>query len=314
MNNKWKLILFILILNTVTIWLAVLTGGSSENIKIVACDVGQGDAILATYKNYQVLIDGGPNDRVINCLSKYMGFWDRNIELVILTHPQTDHFTGLVEVYKRYTVDLMIANNLDSGTQEYKVLKSLVGGSDTKVITPETGVKMRLGLIYLDILHPSKKFLLENTQEIAFENTGNKTREEMQASTKGDNVLGAFTSNRDPNDFSIVAVLSFKDFDALLTGDIGPKISDVLSESGQIKDVDYIKIPHHGSKNGLSNGLLEATMPEIAVISAGKNNRYGHPHQEIIKLLTENDTKILGTYELGDVVVESDGEKIWLGN
>ncbi len=281
--------LFILILALIGLSLGV---SPDENLHLIACDVGQGDAILAVNKNTQILIDGGPDERVLQCLGKYLPFWDRDLELVILTHPQVDHYGGLIEVFTRYHVDTFVANGLDSGASSYQALKKAVGGSGARVVNPREGLVLRVGLIYLDILSPSQSLL---TQE---------------ASDSEANVLGAYTSTRDANDFSVVAILRLGEFDALLTGDIGPtEIPEILA-LGKVKDVEYIKIPHHGSKNGLTLELLEASSPETAVISVGKNS-YGFPSEEVLQMLEEAKVRTLRTDTEGDIEVVSDGLSFW---
>ena len=303
MQIRWKYILGGLFLIASAIWLAIFVF-PDKNLHIIACDVGQGDAILAVYGKTQILVDGGPNDRVLDCLSRHLPFWDREIELVILTHPQTDHYTGLIEVFRRYTINKLIANPIDSSAQAYQVLKNEVGGSGTQVVYPTSGMVIRLGLMHLDILHPPHQYFEEIGAGLTPQNNGG--------------VLGVYTTKRDPNDFSIVAILTLGEFDALLTGDIGPQISNIIAEQLEVsasRGIEYIKVPHHGSKNGLSKDLLDVVSPKIAVISAGKNNRYGHPHQEVIELLsnppTGGEIKILRTDELGDVEILTDG-KSWL--
>ena len=293
MTYKTKIILALLVLVAATTWLAVYFY-PEKRLHLIACDVGQGDAILVTYGTTQILVDGGEGRDVLDCLSRYVPFWDRTIELVVLTHPQKDHFGGLIDVFRRYKVGHFLANSLDSGSQEYEVLKSVVGGGSTDVINPTSGMALGLGLIRLEIVWPTEEFSLANSR-----------------STSG-NVLGATTTTRDPNDFSIVTVLRLGEFDALLTGDIGPKIIDRILETGIIGDMEYIKIPHHGSKNGLTDNLLRFTDPEVAVISVGEKNRYGHPHKEVLELLSDQDIKILRTDVEGDVIVVSDGERWWI--
>jgi len=273
----WKYILGFLLLTTVSIWFAVFQVNDSD-LHIIACDVGQGDAILATYKNIQILTDGGPaNNKVIGCLSKHMPFWDREIEMVILTHPQADHFGGLTEVFRRFKVKNFIGEQVDASSSAYSLLKSLVGGSGTKVIVPKTGMKIRYNSIYLDIVWPQEGL----------------TSSEL-------------------NDYSIVFVLTYGGFEALLTGDIGPDKTGEILATGLINKVNYLKVPHHGSKNGLTKELLEVSEPEVAVISVGKNNSYGHPHEETLKLLRDKDIKILRTDEKGDIEVVNDGKKWWI--
>jgi competence protein ComEC len=303
MKKYWFLLLTVLSLTAFLIWFSVINY-PKETMSVIACDVGQGDSFLVTYKNFQILIDGGPNEKVLGCLSEYMPFWDNSVEVVILSHPQKDHFAGLIKVFENYDVKYFLTTALDSGSQEWSVLKNLVGGSTTKVLNPETGNKYRFGLIYLDILHPSGVYVSMNS-----------TPADGTKDPTNGNVLGAITSKRDPNDFSVVLILSFKEFNALFTGDIGPELSGlVINEITRkvIKDIEYIKVPHHGSKNGLTKELLDAVDPEVAVISAGKDNSYGHPHQEILEMLANHGVRVFRTDLEGDVVVESDGKSIWV--
>ena len=300
MGVKWKYFFAVLVLIMIVVWLAVLTY-PKKRLHLIACDVGQGDAVLITYGETQILIDGGPDRRVLDCLYKHMPFWDREIELIIVSHPQADHYSGVIEVLRRYSVGAYVSSGLDSSSQDYSLLRSVVGGSGIRVINPTSGMVIRLGMIYLDILHPSKEFLSANSTSLI-------TR-------KGKNVLGMYTSTRDPNEFSVVLILRLGEFDALFTGDIGPAISNSIAETIKvkgIKDVEYIKIPHHGSKNGVTKKLIDAVEPEIAVISVGAKNRYGHPHEEILKILGDRDIRIMRTDEMGDVEIISDGERFWL--
>lgn len=293
MNKRiWFYILFLIVLITSTIWLAVLFFPEKE-FKIIACDVGQGDAILAVYGKTQILFDGGPDNSVLDCLNENISFWDRKIEIIVLTHPQKDHYVGLIEVLKRYDVENFLTTELDSDSQDFRVLKKAVGGEGSAVHSAKSGMRMRLGLIYLDIVWPMEDFVSEKSSRVLSE-----------SSEESSKVLGTRTTDSDPNDFSIVANIRFKKFDALMTGDIGPGVTDEIIKTGLLKDVDYIKIPHHGSKNGITEELLDITNPEVAVISSGKNNPYGHPHEEALKILRDRDIKILRTDSGEDVVIE----------
>lgn len=293
MNQKtWKYLIGILALALISAITALITY-PEEKLHLIACDVGQGDAILAVYKDIQILIDGGPGSRVLNCLENHIPYWDREIEVVVLTHPQSDHYTGLIEVFRAYGVDTFVISGLDSSNQGFNLLKKVVGGSDTRVVEVKNNMVIRLGLIHLDIIHPSEEFIAGN------------------ASLIESDVLGFYTSNDDPNEFSIVATLGLKDFKALLTGDVSGKLLDELVERGKIEKTNYIKIPHHGSRNGISEKLLEMTEPEIAVISAGKDNSYGHPHKETLEILKDKNIKILRTDQMGDIEIITDGERIW---
>jgi len=302
--DRFKYVLTTLILVVTVVWLATFSA-PSDNLEIIACDVGQGDAFLITHKSDQILVDGGPGEKVVECLDKHLPFWDRNIELVVLSHPQSDHFGGLIEVFQKYNVETFLTSGLDASSQSFSLLKSMVGGSSTDVVNVSSGQDVGIGLIHLDILHPSREFVAMNgVKEVQEEEVGEK-----------EEVLGSFTYNNDANDFSVVVLLSYRNFDALFTGDIDPKISNEVADdllSRDITNIEYLKVPHHGSKNGLSEKLLDVVGPDVAVISVGKNNRYNHPSQEVIDMLNNEGAKILRTDEMGEVVVETDGETVWV--
>ena len=280
----WKYIFIVLLLVASTVWLSIFFF-SDNNLHLITCDVGQGDAILVVFNKTQILIDGGPNNKIINCLSKHLPFWDRTLEAVFLTHSQKDHYQGLINVFERYKVDYFFANTLESGDPEYQVLKNLVRGSNTKVINPTSGLKVGNSLIYLDIVWPLED--LETEESIG--------REDKL------------------NEFSIVSVLNFGEFSALLTGDIESDISDQLSDNQLVKKTIVLKVPHHGSKNGLTKNLLEIIKPQVAVISVGKNS-YGHPHKETLDLLNEFDVRTFRTDISGDIEVVTNGKKWWKEN
>jgi competence protein ComEC len=248
------------------------------NLHIIACDVGQGDAILTIYKNIQILTDGGPDNKVLDCLGKHLPFWDREVELVISTHPDADHSTGLINVIKKYKVDKILVNPVETGSETYRVLESVVGSRGVGVIKPAKGMHLRLDLIYLDI-------------------------------------VSEFDSqNSDTNANSIVYKLKFGKFLALFPGDIPLRVSDELALF--LGPVNYIKIPHHGSKNGLTQNLLEKLVPGgsakvVGVISVSKKNPWGFPSPEILKMLGDRNIQILQTDLIGDVEVVTDGGKIW---
>lgn len=293
MQSKSKYLILSLVLIVITVWIFVFESPDNK-FHLIACDVGQGDAILATYKDIQILVDGGPNNKVLDCLSKYVPFWDRKIEIVMLSHPQTDHYTGLIEVFKRYKVEYFLANALNSDAPAYEALKEEVKLKKIRVVNPMFGFGIRVGDIRLDIVWPTLEFLSAEGADI---NSQGK--------------LGTFSSKKDPNDFSIQAILSFGNFDAYLTGDIGPEEIPSVLATGIIKKAEYLKVPHHGSKNGLTKEYLDAINPKIAVISAGRNNIYGHPHKETLEMLKEDlpaGRQVLRTDEEGNIEIVSDGK------
>lgn len=246
-----------------------------KNLHLIACDVGQGDATLIIYGSSQVLIDGGSTNKVLDCLGKYIPFWDRKIEAVMLTHPDSDHYTGLIEVIKRYKVDNYLDNGLTSSSQNYKVLRKEVGGRGIKEVIAKKGTGIRVGKMYLDIVSPEEA-----------------------------------DKEADSNDNSLVIDLKYGSFEAMLSGD-APK--EILNKVSAKVPLDYLKLSHHGSKTGTDAFTLDNLMPKLAIISVGKNN-YGHPNEEVLKVLEERKIKTLRTDELGDVETVSNSKGYWIEN
>ena len=284
----WKYI-YLLLLLVLSLAVIAVFQLPDKNLHIIACNVGEGDATLLVYANTQVLIDGGPDKKVLSCLGKYLPFYDRSLELVILTHPDRDHLFGLIDVLRNYKVDNFLYNPINVSKPEYRVLEKEVGRVGVKTINP-LGVKsLGLGLMHLDIISPSDELI-----------------------SSGKNPLdGREIPDSQTNSFSIVNLLHFGSFSALLTGDMTPEVSDELAGKNLIGSVDYIKTPHHGSKNGLTENLLKILTPRIAVISVGKNN-YGHPAPEILEMLKKYGVKVLRTDEMGDIEIITDGVKFWI--
>ncbi len=257
----------------------------SEDLRVVFCDVGQGDAIyIKTPGGQDILIDGGPDEKVLNCLSKNMPFWDREIELIVATHPDADHITGLISVLDRYS----LINYVSEKTENQGILvKKLQAKLAEKKITANS-LKSGDRIVFADqtkieVLWPSENVLKNNT--IALKNS-----------------YSIITDN----DLSIVTLLTYGDFKLLLTGDAGVSVLSIIQD--EIGDIDILKVPHHGSKTGMDQKILSSITPEVAVISVGKNNRYGHPAKQIMELLLDNNIKTLRTDQVGDIQITSNGK------
>jgi competence protein ComEC len=267
-----------------------------DKLHLVFCDVGQGDAVLVIYKNNQILIDGGPDQSVLNCLSKHLPFWDRKIELVLLTHPDGDHFTGLIPVMERFKVGKFLANPfIIKGNSNLEKLARIVEEKKIEVYSPLQGDQVKLANIKLDVLWPDKQIATEIEK----------------ASKINQEKIGSFWvldgSLVDSNQHSIVANLSYGNFDALLTGDIPAEESKLLSWQKKIFPVEVLKASHHGSGKDNPDELYRESKPELVVFSVGKNS-FGHPSGELIDKILKRKIKVRRTDLGGDVVVVVNGE------
>ena len=250
---------------------------------LVFCNVGQGDGIfIRTPKGLDILVDGGPDDSILACLSKHMPFWDRDLELVILTHPHQDHFMGLFSVLKNYKVTSFATENLQNKTVGFAKLMELLKTQSVPTRFVFAGDKFLLkDGVYFEIVGPTKEFLKETSPEGFIGESGE---------------FG-----------SVETLIKYKDFSALLTGDSqASELGEILKQVQNDKELSVLQVPHHGSKTGLTSEILDALKPKAAVISVGKNS-YGHPTPFTLQLLKDKGIKTLRTDQDGDVEIVSDG-------
>jgi len=255
-------------------------------------DVGQGDAIfLRTPKGLDILIDGGPDDSVLSCLAGHMPFWDRDLEVVILTHPHADHLGGLIDTVSRYKIKNFATVDLRNDTGAFRALIDQLKKQNIKIRYLYAGDRFVFkDGVSLDIVGPSRGFL------------------ELTSPTGTIGEKSEFAN--------IESLFKYKDFSILLTGDSQAVELDEAIESGRITKVDVLQVPHHGSKTGLNSDILDVLSPELAVVSVGKNNKYGHPTEFILKILRDKpalpagkDIMILRTDENGETEIITDGGK-----
>jgi len=252
-----------------------------DRYSIIMCDVGQGDSILIQFKDTQMLIDGGPSSDVLDCLSSFMPFWDTTIDIIVLTHPQSDHFGGLLSVFDSYNVSRLLATEVENSSDAYQEFKKKVIEEGSDIIIARENMTLSIADAHVTVINPDIPVVSGQ--------------------------LGDLETRCDLNEFSITLLFDYKDFEMLLTGDIGPDVITDLADDGQLTDIDVLKVPHHGSKNGLTYMLLDYTRPEYALIGVGKDNRFGHPHKVILDLLSEFNVDVYRTDELGNIVFKTDG-------
>ncbi len=281
-----------------TLFFAYLWFLPDQKLHIVFCDVGQGDAAyIRGPNNMDMLIDGGPNNKVLNCLGRHMPFYDRTIDVVMLSHAQKDHMQGLLSVLQRYEVKYIITTPVGNETEGYKKFTDLIKSKKIPVKNLYQGDEFLLGEVRFKILWPNRDWLVKNTSIL--------TVGDARGRSPNGTVLG-LQSDTDLNSFSYFVHLNYGTFDALFTGDGDRKIQPEVMDTAELPDVEVLKFPHHGSKTGILSSFLDRIKPELAVISVGKNS-YGHPSKEAINLLSNQAIEIKRTDREGDIQVMSDG-------
>jgi competence protein ComEC len=270
-----------------------------KNLEVIFFDVGQGDSILIRTPDKQnILIDGGPDATVVYKLGKYLPFYDKIIDLMILTHPHSDHVAGLVDVLTRYRVKRVLGTGVTHTSADYlkwlelikeKEIKFITAAGYRKIIFSENGKDE----VILEILYP-----LENISPNSF---------------------------KDLNGSSVVVKLTYGSNSFLFTGDLpvegeeklvksddrGSLTSSVEVKFPRLK-ANVLKVGHHGSKFSSSLEFLEQVQPAHAVIQVGKNNKFNHPHIRTLRNLEKVGAQILRNDELDDIIFIGDGEKLGL--
>ncbi len=247
-------------------------------------NVGQGDAtFIEAPGGTQVLIDGGPDTSVLRELGDVMGFFDREIDLVVATHPDMDHIGGLVDVLTRYDVKAILITDNKNDTPVAEAFLDAVSKEGATILYARSGQILDLGSgasgsTTLTILFPDR------------------TVRDLESNTS-----------------SIVARLSYGSTDFMLTGDSPIAIEEYLvSLFGVGLESEVLKAGHHGSHTSTAATFVAAVDSEYAVVSSGKDNRYGHPHREVIEILTNAGAVIHNTAEQGRVTFVTDGQTVSL--
>lgn len=259
----------------VVVLLLVVTLQPRGQLTVTVLDVGQGDAILLEMPDGQdVLVDGGPDGRVLEGLGRALPFYDRTIELMVLTHPHADHVTGFIAALDRYEVERVLTAETLHDSSTYKEWQHAVAAEGSSVDVAITGARFAFGEATLTVLWPAP----------------------------------GSAPSKNLNDDSIVLLLDYRDTEFLFMGDASTEVEQQMLDA--VPDVDVLKVGHHGSRFSSSDAFLDRAKPEIAVISVGEGNRYGHPHKEALERLERHGMRVFRTDEYSDIELRSDGSKI----
>ena len=280
-RGLWSIVAIGLIA-TVATWAAVLARPDGR-LHVTFLDVGQGDAIfIVTPGGRQVLIDGGPDPkRLLNLLGERIPYWDRSLDMVILTHPHADHAAGVAEAVRRYDVALVLEREYHHPASEYATWREALKARDGPVVQAQAGQLIHLdhGLA-LEVLYPPEKVLVGTSSDV--------------------------------NNASVVTRLVYGETSFLLTGDLHWDGERYLLRRSVPVDSTVLKVGHQGSRTSTTPEFLREVSPQVAVISVGADNRFGHPHAEVVEALTEalGDERVFATYEHGSVEIVSDGARL----
>lgn len=279
-QTKIYLILIVFLsLSNFFVWKEILA--RDYYLKVIFFEVGEGDSIfIETPQGHQILIDGGPSGKkILSKLAQQLPFWDRVLDLVILTHPDYDHLAGLNYVLKRYKVENILWTGVKKETKTFKRWQDNLKKEKAKILIAKKGQKIRAADLSFLVLYP------QQTLE------------------------GGFFKKR-TNDTSIVLKASFFGTDFLFPGDITQRVEKKLLR--EELESEILKVPHHGSKTSSSKDFLGQVSPEVAVISSGADNHYGHPHQEVLQRLKQFNIKVLRTDHQGDIKILVNPFHYWI--
>ncbi len=259
-----------------------IIGQAGDNKLVVSfLDVGQGDAILIQSPSGQkVLLDGGEDgDKLLGRLNEEFPWWQKKIDLMILSHPHADHARGLNAVFSRYQLGQIIGTGIWHNSSVYEIWLQNIKDYKLTLKTVKAGEIIDLGGgATLKVLFPLDDLKTQTVKNI--------------------------------NNSSLVLKLTYGQINFLLTGDAEVEVEKQLIASGVDVDAQVLKVAHHGSANATSPEFLQAVKPQLAIISVGQDNDFGHPHASTLNKLETSGVKILRTDQLGTIRLITDGQKI----
>ena len=276
--KKYGLFFFTFLLLVATICLFYQEfKNSRKELTFAMLDIGQGDALfIESPTGTQILVDGGPPRKILSQLSRVMSPFDRTIDSIIITNPDQDHIGGFLDVLKVYKVDKIFEPGTYNDSKIYQNFKAEIKNKNISNILVKAGMRLDIGGgAFIDILFPDRDVSLW-----------------------------------DSNDGSVVAKITYGETSVMLTGDATSETEKIILDEYQkiALTSTVLKVGHHGSRTSSSADFVEAVTPSFALISDGKDNNYGHPHQDTLDTLASFGAKIFRTDLLGTIIMKSDGE------
>jgi len=287
---KKKIIIILIFLLTISLTQKQINNLFPKLDSVTFLKVGQGDAVLLqSERGARILVDGGPDNSVIYRLGDYLPLFDLSLDGIFITHTDLDHVLGVIEVLRRYHVQYLFITEVLSDKYLGELAVTEAAKHNIKIVFVDAGDVIHLSGLDLTVLWPDKNLINLNTA--------------------------------DTNDTSIVLRADWANGSAILTGDASVEIEEILIKKygtannvtstnkfnctgnrqvcsqleihSNVLDVDVLKAGHHGSRSATSPEFVEATSPIIGAISAGLDNKFGHPHQDVLDILANYNVKIL---------------------
>lgn len=278
---RWYLLLLLIVLGFVlySFWAHENRNGM---LTFAMLNVGQGDALfIESPTGIQVLVDGGPGKALMREVSSVVPWYDRHIDMIVVTNPDKDHYEGFISLLQKYKIDKVLESGTNSLTDTYVVFEKEISDKKIQKIIALRGQKIDLGGgAYLEILFPDRDI-----------------------------------SGLSPNDGSIVMKLVYGETSVMLQGDSTSRIEDYLTNLGTTTlSSTILKVGHHGSRTSSTEKYVSLVDPKWAVISSGVNNDYGHPHKETLETMEKLKISTYSTCNNGRIVFKSDGKNFILKN
>jgi competence protein ComEC len=269
-------ILLTLVFITSFVWYVEISEDHGRTMTIAFLDIGQGDAIFIQAPNGNtMIIDGGPSRVLLSALGRMLPFYKRSVNLIVNTNPDSDHYAGFIDLLERYNIGFEMEAGTISKTPTYQRFENSLAEHHVAHLFAKRGMRLVLDTVhqvYLDVLFPDQD-----------------------------------VSHLSSNDGSIVMKLTYGNTSVMLQGDATAKVEDHLLALGDKVQADILKAGHHGSRTSTTDEYVKAVAPTYAIISAGLDNSYGHPHIETITTLNKYHVQILKTMDRGTIVFKSDG-------